>query len=221
MAGLARPVGSSVAAPGLPQIQQAHDIPQFCLKVAIALYEAPPFQGRYLQSKDCRIIPLESYEVSRICDIFNKNARHQNRIGWEIHEVGENNAKDVNNRPIPQGVSLWMDNNPKRCSTEALEHIYNEILVQLATGWKRAKPEDHEKSLMKQDPKEYDLFIKSPTLIDQETLIRFIARQLNLAEEISCNNSWLDVRPADTYIWVKKASLKTFIAKTGFNLPEW
>ena len=220
MASKVPPVAALPAAPALPQIQRASDIPQFCLKVALAFNDAPPFPVEYGARKYCKIIPLENYDVTRICDIFNSNANRKFKTGWEIQgfEGTSNNARDVNNQPIPQGVGLWQFGTP-RCSAEFLESAYKQVLEQLATGWKRAEPQDHPKILHKQDPKGYDLFIKTPSLFEEDTLIRFIAAQLKLSTDICCSNHWTDRRPNELYLWVKKTSLQTFVEKTDFKLP--
>ncbi len=117
---------------------------------------------------------------------------------------------------------MWLYDNINMCSYEVLEKSYNEVYTSMITGWANAKIEDHSDIMFKEDPQEFELVIKDSTLVEENNLIRFIAKKFSLEDDIICQSEWLT--PTDSwytgkiYLWIRRAALEIVLEKMCFKL---
>jgi hypothetical protein len=206
-------------------LEKAHDIPKACIELAKTLKQAPVFDQHDSKLK-CTVVALLEWTDARICHIFNENVGKilGRKNSWHIHDFGfgADQFVDTKGMRIKQGVILELDNPLEMCSYEALEASYNVVFFAMISGWQKADLKDHPDILCKEDPKEFDLFIKKTSLIDEDILLRFILRKFSLFEKVQCGSQWLK-HPGcgyngKLYLWIKKTELDGAVEKIGFKL---
>ncbi len=202
---------------------KAHDIPKACIELAKALQQAPDFNRPHLGK--CKVVPLLEWSDTRICDIFNFNVFHilEDKKAWPIHGFGNGyRLVDTTGMWVNQGVFLELDNPLEMCSYETLEASYNRIYTTMISGWEKTDLNDHPDILHKEDPNEFDLFTKTTSLKEEDSLILFIARKFGLFGKVYCSFQWLKDPGAENngklYLWIKKTELDTAVEKIGFQL---
>lgn len=205
-------------------ITKASEIPKFCSQLYKILSEQPMFDGTapFLNS---RIISLENWDDVRICDIFSENIdnltdafRKKGLIYGFSHLNGI--VYNSNGEEIPQGLGLRLYEDSSICSISDLEGAYNQVLDKITTGWRRAAIEDNPDMMDQENPDEFDLFIKDETLIEEDTLIRFIASRLSLENDVHCFDTWLThsgYKFGKTYLWIRKSEFENVVDKFGFK----
>ena len=204
----------------------AHEIPIMCTKLAKILNENPLFKGTGSVAKKCKVVSLAKWCDVRICHIFSANSQKLlgDRNAWHIYEFGSGNSHlcDADGQSMGEGVALWLYDQLEMCSYETLEKSYNEVFSNIVNGWEKSKIEDHPGIMFKEDPEKFELYIKNKALIDEDTLIHFIAAKFSLADNITCNSQWLG-HPGyhyngKIYLWIRKSALENVREKVGFKL---
>lgn len=108
------------------------------------------------------------------------------------------------------------------CSIEAFEKANLFVLKKLQDGWAQADIRDYPAIAYKEDPRQYHLYIKDQNLLEQDTLIRFIAKKFKMESYVHCYQVWIDgaeiVFPGKIYLWINKERLSNFISITDFKL---
>lgn len=210
--------------PMVINLNHAHEIPSMCTKLAKILNENPLFDGQ--GSEDCKskLIALAEWNDVRICDIFNTNKKiHGNPRAWHIYQFSRfSQRRDADGCSIEQGLTLRLYDKVEMCSYAVLENAYNEVFFKMITGWEKANIKDHPDIMCKEDPRQFELFIKESSLKQEVILLRYIALRLSLEGDIKCANVW--IKDAEycfekkIYLWIRKTAIETVREKVGFKL---
>lgn len=210
---------------------KAAEFPGACTKLANLLLMAPVFKGTGSCITDkSQVVVLADWRDARIMHIFNHNASQLLYPAgtWEISSFGfgNNYAKDVDGRLIPQGIVLQNHEKP-RCSFELLEATYSYVLKKLTIDWIEENWEDHPLIFDFEDPQQFRLFIKEwgSQLIDEHRLIALMSSKLSLdPSDIICSNTWMtksgQTSPGRPYLWIRKTALAKVVDKMGFNFSH-
>ena len=207
--------------------EKAEQVPQQCLIAAKILESQPLFDGSGSIVKRCKVIPLESRDVTRIFAIFNRNAieRVGNKTAWHIHDFGGGNNQlyTANGCHIKRGLNLWLYDGLGTCSLETLEKVYSDVYNSMRKGWIQSNPEEYQCIMFKEDTEKFVLFVKKNYFIEEATLIKFLINKFELQGQIECDSNWLkdDVgnRCNDTiYMWIDKKEISKIIEKFGFEI---
>ena len=209
-------------------IGRAHDIPKACTRLARTLAAAPLFDGRGSLVKKCKVIALSDWNDARICGLFNKNSRKllEDMKPWDILDFGYmHNLVDSRGEGITQGIRLCLDDQVEMCSYEALEGAYKKVFSAIISGWEKADLKDHPNILHKENPEEFDLFIKDKVLLEEDSLIRFIVGKFSLEDNVKCHTEWLTPSGGycyndKIYLWVRKTERESAVEKIGFKLDR-
>jgi hypothetical protein len=201
--------------------------PQQCLFAAKLLESEPLFNGSGSLVKTCKVIPLESWDDTRIFDIFNKNAAKftGKKSAWRIHQFGcgNNQLMDAKGKYIQQGLNLWLYAELERCSIETLEQAYSHVYDAMRKGWVEASPEEYQNIMFKEDSKKFALFVKKGEISEEDTLIRFLTSKFGLEGQVKCHSEWLKEGAGycyndNIYMWINKEELSKIIEKFGFEV---
>lgn len=147
------------------------------------------------------------------------NSRNIRRFGCAKHQF-----YDSQRNLIECGIYLPICNEIKMCTYEALGESYDKVFSAMVNGWERVDVKDHPDIMYRENPEEFDLFIKDTSLKEEDTLIRSIVGKLSLAENVKCYSQWL-THPGyrstnKMYLWVRKTELNSTMEKTGLNLGQ-
>lgn len=207
-------------------IGRAHDIPNACIQLAKTLAATPLFDGSGSVVK-CKVIALSNWNDARICDIFNANSSKilGNQNSWHIHDFGDGDYQLFDSRGewMGHGVSLYLYDHLQMCSYEDLEASYDKVFSAMVSGWEKADFKDHPDIMFAENPEEFCLFMKDKSLIEEDTLIRFIASKFSLNENVKCHDQWLThpgFRYGKIYLWVRKTEMDSTVGKIGFKLDK-
>lgn len=202
--------------------KKADQIPKYCKVVAEILKNLPLFDGRGSIAKKCKIISLTNWDDVRICDIFNRNSAEflGNSRAWHICQFGcgNNQLSNANGQHIKQGLTLSLYDTFEMCSLQDLETSYQQVLFNLITGWSKADPKNYPDIMYTKDHQEFEFYIKNQTLIEEDTLIRFIASKLSLDNDLLCDRE--DGYDGKIYLWVRKTALENVVEKIGFKFQN-
>lgn len=200
----------SSCAPLMIRYEKADQIPPVLRELAKRLrYSTPYFRGDGSARKLCNVIPLLEYADARIHDIFSRQAREMlgDQNGWYISEVNYNRLFDENNHCIKSGITFWPSEGHNKASIETLEATYNEILATIRSGWVRKDDSDSNC--------EFDHFIKVKSFLNEDTLLRCIAKKLSLNEHVLVD----EIEGGDTLrLEIRKSAFDKVVEKMGFNI---
>jgi len=207
-------------------IERACDLPKYCTEMATLLERQPLFTGYGNHVETSKVIHLESWDDARICEIFNENAKKiLGESQWRISAFGIGNYQftDSNHHLIKHGLTLSLYDGPGPCSLSDLEASYEEVFRNMTTGWVSARPEEHPDIMFKENPDEFQLFIKKKTLIEEDDLIAFIARRVGIEQDIKCHGESLGHSVGygytdERYLWIRRSALMKVIDTFGFRL---
>jgi hypothetical protein len=205
-------------------ILKASELPLYCTRLAQLLEKKPLYAGVVVdEGTKCNLICLANRYDARICHIFNENARirlgeHQS---WPIYSFGEGDHHfiDANDRQLHGGVVLYLRENQERCPLEVLRTSYKEILETMRSHWKEANKVDYRDIIHKEDSDNFFLFIKPSSLMQEDSLIRYITGRIGMKGRVKCYRDWLlpDNHRNQIYLWVRKAALEEVIIKFDFH----
>ena len=194
-------------------LNNAHEIPHYLIRLADILDKSPLFDGSGCIFKKCKVMSLPKNDA-RIWEIFHENSRKiRNTHAWFLGSFGNGMLLfDPNRNPVRDGVVLSLDVEDKKCSLAALQSSYAEVLNRVRDGW-GVEPKKNPFPYFEADPKEFDLFTKDRSLIEEDSLIRFVISRLSLEDDVNC-----DADNGKIYLWIRTSALENVINKMGFRL---
>ena len=202
-------------------------MPKYCLDMATLLEKQPLFTGYGNHVTTSKVLHLDRWDDARICEIFTENAEKiLGKSVWRIHAFGcgDYQFADSNHHSIQQGVTLSLYDELRRCSLSNLEAAYEEVFRTMTTGWVSARPEEHPDSMFKENPDEFQLFIKKKTLIEEDDLIAFIAKRVGMRQDITCHSALVGQSVVGLdytnkrYLWIRRSALMKVVDTFGFRL---
>jgi hypothetical protein len=170
-------------------------------------------------------VPLD-YCDCKIFDIMSKNALKISKNAWSIHDVRFGQGK----RPVIDAASgryIWdcieLYKHDDDCSAEELEEVYVKIFKLLKTGWYPSTIKKNQDIMFKQPEKNWLLFIKKQCLVEEDSLIRFLARKFNLDTKVDAMCEWwknpfLVEERGLPYLWIRKDALEDVQKKFKFRI---
>lgn len=204
-----------------------NQLPQLYGFLAEQLAAQPLFDGQGAFVEKSKVLPLNSWNDCRICDILTREARKiLNNETWPIHDFGGNSQLySSTGKCIERGITLWIFDSDTMCSIEQLKQAYTTTINKLKNGWSAAHLQDYPDIMFMESEEEWYLFIKKSDFAEEDRLIRFLASKFNLENYISCHNEWLKresgYKHKDTlYLWVRKDKLEAFTSSFEFNLGD-
>lgn len=205
-------------------LQKANQIANYCATLATMLNNKPLFNGTGSCEPCSKVISLAKWDDARICDIFNKNAALL--IGtraWPIHQFGCGNSQlfDRHGNLIQYGLFLALSTN--RCTLEELAKSYQQVYEKMVKGWVKADLQDHPTMLFPQNPKEFDLFIKTTSMIEESALINSLVSRFSLTKDVRCSDVWMQSHSfthGKIYLWIRKSALPNVIEKIGLKFTS-
>ncbi|MDB6081514.1 MAG: hypothetical protein JWO53_786, partial [Chlamydiia bacterium] len=208
----------------LSSLGKASIIPSYCITLVKRLIAQPLFVNRDGVTEKRKIISLKSNDESRICEIFNNNTRgFIDSHSWlRITSFPPNRLiRNAKGKEIKEGLILDCSDKKELCSLATLETSYNQIFKNMTTGWERATIDENPYIMYKQKSDEFDLFIKEDNMLEEDSLIRLIARRFSIESSIKCDSLWLHQNggycSGKLYLWIKKSDVEKVIDIFGFK----
>lgn len=231
----------------IPALANLDGAPRYYARLVAQVFEQPLFDGHHPFAKDCKeckVLSLESDEDCRIAELLNKNAKKIPGYGsnWSIHTfgMGEYQLYSSSGQRINQGLQLFLYDNSILCAPQDLETMYDHLIETVKNGWS-ASPLDqhvikpgteihsringwfahHDTEL----EKKWVLFVKEKPLIEEDILIKFLARKFNVRDTIGCDSKLLKQpnsleRHERLYLVVRKNALDKVKSTLQLNLPS-
>jgi hypothetical protein len=208
------------------EVQNATQIPQCCMRLVTQLVEQPLFTGIGSTMKECKVLTLDNWIDVKMFDVFSHNAQKiiGNRSAWHIHQFGggDDVLRNSSGKSIGHGLALWLYDSVEPCSIADLEKTYNRIFNNITAGWVRANIEEYPDMMFKEDPDEFELFIKKEALPEEEQLICCIAIRFGFKNDVRCHSRWSYGSSYEDkgiiYQWIRKKALEKVVEKLGFKL---
>jgi len=206
-------------------VQRGSDLPRYCAQLS-ALLAKQPVSGNDLVLGPCRVISLDSFFDMRICELFHAIADQTSgaEFQWNLIYYDHVSTSSVPNSPVgTHGLALFINDISDMCSFETLHGRYNQIYERMKTGWVNAKLAECPDILHKENPDEFELFVKDSPSFGEDSLIRFIALRFSLNEDLKCGNAWkehLGYRHGNLYLWIRKSALEMVVDTFGFEFSQ-
>ncbi len=211
----------------IPPVNDIDDLPCYYAYLVKRLTEQPLFSGDGAKVEKCKILPLIDWYDTKICNILNKNLE----APLELHDFGNGSS---NQRALVDasggrhflncGIELWMD---EKVDTPIylndLSFACIEVIEDLKSGWYSSTIEQHPDIMFKQPGKNWLLFIKKQRLVEEDSLIRFLAVKFNLATKVDSMCEWLK-KPSGfeergmPYLWIRNDAFEEVQKKFKFRL---
>lgn len=200
------------------------DIPQFCAELLAKLDEGPLFPGLGTNAQRAKIITVDSFAVASICALLNKNS--ENIVGkfshWSLRAFSVGNFHVyLDDQDLGNGLELSLFDSDDRCSLSLLSEAFDVVIGTIKNGWRAASAKDYENVFFEKDQNDFSLFVKDSSLYEEDTLIRFMTRALELEYSVECYCYWKSNDSFEAtntiYLWRKNSAFAHVNAKLVFD----
>lgn len=210
--------------------KDVNDIPKYCTQLAKAVSRQPLFDGKGAVAKSIKILPLKNFDDTKICEMLSKSSEEKLGYGdaWHIRTFGHtfgrwNYPLAADGERIRYGIALWLYPPRGMCSHKVLKDRFRNVINLLQNGWQPSSLQEYPEIYSKKDENVWNLFIKKKPLVEEDSLIRFLASKFKVKNIIDCpdqEDSALDKYQDITYLWIKKDAIDDFDAIFHFNLKK-
>ncbi len=210
-----------------PSVNDIDDLPNYYAYLVNCLVQQQLFSGYGFKVKKCKVLPLTDWYDSKICDILNKNLQ----APLELHDFGTGinqratSDEQGNRHALQSGIELWLGEFDMPIYLNGLSFAYIDVIEDLKSGWEQSTLKEHPDIMFQQPGKNWLLFIKKQRLIEEDSLIRFLAMKFNLATKVDSMCEWLK-EPSGfeergiPYLWIRADALEEVQKKFKFCLSK-
>lgn len=182
----------------LGAVSNIDDLSPYCKNVLNELKVQP-------ETKDIiygisRTLTLANRDDGNICEfIFNKSRAilgHMANAGY-----------DINNRIHSNRSSLTLKyyKDSAKDKVDILEKVFPEVIQGLKNGWKSVESNNYPNIQYKQDPSQFNLYIKQDGIKALDHTFRFIAHRFGLENDVKFSNLTND--SSSLFMWVRASKI--------------
>lgn len=181
----------------LPDLECIADLPQACAKFMETLLCQPPnLCATTTGKKKLKTLYINNWNDLRLCYVINECANYiffTSQKNWDLHPfIAAGKPLSISTfftdsiTGLGNGLSLVDDEiQAPRHTPGQLKNIYEKVLEYLRIGWKAVDISEGFSSLFS-NVEEFQVFVKTEILHEEEVFIRHIALKFKMEDDIIC-----------------------------------